>query len=158
MEKNLAAFLREDTKTVGVRFIKDSFDRTNNYKENLTLLGEQENTLPYYLSTKEYTYITDLPLEVEDHVIVFVHEAPKVAIVTRVDEAVNIAPKDNVEYKWIACRVDYSQYKENCQKNRQIAEFMSTYYRKNVKEQFREIVLAGLDAKGKKALTNLLKG
>ena len=155
MEKNLAAFLREDTKTVGVRFIKDTFSTSTEYQ--MTLIGT-ENVEAYPLSNKEYTYITDLPLEVEDHVIVFVHEAPKVAIVTRVDEAVNIAPKDNVEYKWIACRVDYSQYKENCQKNRQIAEFMSTSYRKNVKEQFREIVLAGLDAKGKKALTNLLKG
>lgn len=155
MEKNLAAFLREDTKTVGVRFIKDTFSTSTEYQ--MTLIGT-ENVEAYPLSNKEYTYITDLPLEVEDHVIVFVHEAPKVAIVTRVDEAVNIAPKDNVEYKWIACRVDYSQYKENCQKNKQIAEFMSTSYRKNVKEQFREIVLAGLDAKGKKALTNLLKG
>ena len=157
MEKNLAAFLREDTKTVGVRFIKDTFSRdTENFQ--MTLVGTENVEAYQSLSNKEYTYITDLPLEVEDHVIVFVHEAPKVAIVTRVDEAVNIAPKDNVEYKWIACRVDYSQYKENCQKNRQIAEFMSTSYRKNVKEQFREIVLAGLDAKGKKALTNLLKG
>ena len=155
MEKNLAAFLREDTKTVGVRFIKDTFSTSTEYQ--MTLIGT-ENVEAYPLSNKEYTYITDLPLEVEDHVIVFVHDAPKVAIVTRVDEAVNIAPKDNVEYKWIACRVDYSQYKENCQKNKQIAEFMSTSYRKNVKEQFREIVLAGLDAKGKKALTNLLKG
>ena len=155
MEKNLAAFLREDTKTVGVRFIKDTFSTSTEYQ--MTLIGT-ENVEAYPLSNKEYTYITDLPLEVEDHVIVFVHDAPKVAIVTRVDEVVNIAPKDSVEYKWIACRVDYSQYKENCQKNKQIAEFMSTSYRKNVKEQFREIVLAGLDAKGKKALTNLLKG
>ena len=156
MEKNLAAFLREDTKTVGVRFIKDTISQdAQNFP--MPLVGT-EKVEAYALSNKEDTYITDLPLEVEDHVIVFVHDAPKVAIVTRVDEAVNIAPKDNVEYKWIACRVDYSQYKENCQKNKQIAEFMSTSYRKNVKEQFREIVLAGLDAKGKKALTNLLKG
>ena len=156
MEKNLAAFLREDTKTVGVRFIKDTFSQdTQNYQ--MTLLGT-ENVEAYSLSNKEYTYITDLPLEVEDHVVVFVHDAPKVAIVTRVDDVVNIAPKDNVEYKWIAARIDYTKYKENCQKNRQIAEFVSSSYRKNVKEQFREIVLAGLDAKGKKALTNLLKG
>ena len=156
MEKNLAAFLREDTKTVGVRFIKDTFSQdTQNYQ--MTLVGT-ENVEAYSLSTKEYTYITDLDLQVDDHVVVFVHEAPKVAIVTRVDEVVNIAPKDNIEYKWIACRVDYSQYKENCQKNKQIAEFVSSSYRKNVKEQFKEIILAGLDAKGKKALTNLLKG
>ena len=156
MEKNLAAFLREDTKTVGVRFIKDTFSQdTQNFQ--MTLVGT-ENVEAYSLSNKEYTYITDLPLEVEDHVIVFVHDAPKVAIVTRVDDVVNIAPKDNVEYKWIAARIDYTKYKENCQKNRQIAEFVSSSYRKNVKEQFREIVLAGLDAKGKKALTNLLKG
>ena len=97
MEKNLAAFLREDTKTVGVRFIKDTFSQdTQNYQ--MTLVGT-ENVEAYSLSNKEYTYITDLSLEVEDHVIVFVHDAPKVAIVTRVDEAVNIAPKDNVEYK-----------------------------------------------------------
>ena len=100
MEKNLAAFLREDTKTVGVRFIKDTFSRdTENFQ--MTLVGT-ENAEAYPLSNKEYTYITDLPLEVEDHVIVFVHEAPKVAIVTRVDEAVNIAPKDSVEDQWIA--------------------------------------------------------
>ena len=112
MEKNLAAFLREDTKTVGVRFIKDTFSRdTENFQ--MTLVGT-ENVEAYPLSNKEYTYITDLELQVEDHVIVFVHDAPKVAIVTRVDEAVNIAPKDNIEYKWIACRVDYSQYKGNC--------------------------------------------
>ena len=158
MEKNLAAFLREDTKTVGVRFIKDSFDRTNNYQENLTLLGEQENTLPYDLSTKEYTYITDLPLSVGDRVVVFAQSTPKVVVVTRVDEIVNILPKDQVEYKWVVSQVDFTAYNENMKKNSTITDFVRSAYRKNVKEQFKDIVLAGLDAKNRKALTNLLKG
>ena len=156
MEKNLAAFLREDTKTVGVRFIKDNFEQ-NTSAFQMTLVGT-ENVEAYSLSNKEYTYITDLDLQVEDLAVVFAQDTPKVVVVTRVDEAINIAPKDNVEYKWVACKVDLSAYKANCEKNREIAKFMSTAYRKNVKEQFRDIVLAGLDAKGKKALTNLLKG
>ena len=155
MEKNLAAFLREDTKTVGVRFIKDLFANPKDYKE--TLLGDNTtNTLE--MSIKEYTYITDLTLQVGDHVVVFAQSIPKVAIVTRVDEIVNILPKDQVEYKWVVSQVDYTSYNENAKKNRVITDFVRSAYRKNVKEQFKDIVLAGLDAKNRKALTNLLKG
>ena len=153
MEKNLAAFLREDTKTVGVRFIKDLFANQRDYQA--TLLGEDS---PMDLSSKEYTYITDLTLQVGDHVVVFAQSTPKVVIVTRVDEIVNILPKDQVEYKWVVSKVDYTSYNENAKKNEVITDFVRSAYRKNVKEQFRDIVLAGLDAKGKKALSNLLKG
>ena len=154
MEKNLAAFLREDTKTVRVRFIKDLFANQRDYQP--TLLGEDNCSLD--LSTKEYTYITDLTLEVGEHVVVFAQSTPKVVVVTRVDEIVNILPKDTVEYKWVVSKVDYTTYNANKQKNASITDLVRESYRKNVKTQFKEIVLAGLDAKGKKALANLLKG
>ena len=154
MEKNLAAFLREDTKTVGVRFIKDLFANSANYQQ--TLLGEDSN--PIQLSTREYTYVTDIPLEVGDNVIVFAQDIPKVVIVTRVDDILNLNPKDTIEYKWVVSKVDYTSYNENAKKNEVITDFVRSAYRKNVKAQFKEIVLAGLDAKGKKTLSNLLKG
>lgn len=157
MEKNLAAFLREDTKTVGVRFIKDLFANQRDYQA--TLLGEDcNNSGTFELSTKEYTYITDLSLQVGDHVVVFAQSTPKVVVVTRIDEIVNILPKDQVEYKWVVSQVDFTAYNENMKKNSTITDFVRSVYRKNVKEQFKDIVLAGLDAKGKKALSNLLKG
>ncbi len=153
MEKNLAAFLREDTKTVGVRFIKDLFANSANYQQ--TLLGE-DNTIQ--LSTKEYTYVTDIPLEVGDNVIVFAQDIPKVVIVTRVDDILNLNPKDTIEYKWVVAKVDYTHYNESMAKNYDIADLVRASYRANVKNQFKDMVLAGLDAKNKKALTNILKG
>ena len=154
MEKNLAAFLREDTKTVGVRFIKDLFANYANYQQ--TLLGEDSN--PIQLSIREYTYVTDIPLEVGDNVIVFAQDIPKLVIVTRVDDRLNINPKDTVEYKWVVSKVDYSNYNNNIAKNQDIKDLVIESYKKNVKNQFKDMVLAGLDAKNKKALTNILKG
>lgn len=155
MDKNLAAFIREDATTVGVRFFQEPWNRKDS-DVNMTLLGVEDVDIK--LSGKEYTYISSIPLEVDNLVIVYALGTPKVAVVTRVDESLIISPKDTIEYKWVVSKVDLSDYLKNIEKNKVITDLVKTAYRKNVKEQFKDLVLAGLDNKNKKALQNLLKG
>lgn len=155
MDKNLTAFIREDTKTIGVRFFQEPWNKRGD-DVNMTLIGVEDVNIP--LSNKEYTYITDLNLQVEDLVIVYACNIPKIAFVSRVDEGLGINPKDNIEYRWVIGKVDFSHYLANAKRNQEINELIKTAYRKNVKEQFKDLILAGLDAKNKKALTNLIKG
>ena len=102
-EKNLAAFLRDDTFTVGIRYIQDNRN-VNTNSIPFTLLGADGS---FDLSPKVYTYICDIPNTKEgDLVVVYAVGIPKTAIVVRVDETVLIQPNDPVEYKWVVSRIN----------------------------------------------------
>lgn len=141
MDKNIATFLREDTKTVGVRFIQDTFDKNSQDYRAVTLLGSDD----YRLSTKVYTYVTDLELKEKDLVVVFAQGVPKIVVVDRVDEEISIQPNDDVEYKWIVCKIDLTQYNENLMKNAEIVRTVGQSYKKNVRRQFQAMVTEGLE-------------
>lgn len=111
MDKNIAAFLREDAKTIGVRFFR-KFDESRNYNRT-TLLGDD-----FELSKQEYTYITDIDVAVGDIVAVYAMNTPTMAIVTRVDQDVDIPPNSDTEYRWVIQKLDFSSYMDNLTKNK----------------------------------------
>ena len=153
-EKNLAAFLRDDTFTVGVRFIMDTRNPDSPLRIPFTLLGTDHS---FDLSAKVYTYVCDIPnLSVGDLVVVYAVGVPKTAVVARVDETVLIQPNDPVEYKWIVSRVSIEDYLENMKKNNEILTIVRNNYRKNVKASLREMIFNSMDEGGKKLLQDAL--
>ena len=147
MDKNIAAFLRTDTKTIGARFIKDKF------KDDSLELGEDS----LQLSDRAYTYITDLSLAVGDLVVVYAVGVPKVAMVARVDEELDIQPNDTIEYKWVISKVDVAHYLNNCKKNAELTRTIGKAYQKNVRNQFRDMLLTNVDADTKTALLSIME-
>lgn len=157
MEKNIAAFLRSDTKTVGVRFFKSKFQKEEDVA-TMTILGADMNTT-YDLSDKQYCYITNLDLEVGDIVIVPVLSIciPTAAVVTTVDEDLNIDPNCNTEFRYVMGKLDKTYYEDLIQKNKEITDIVRESYKARVRTGFREMLLGSVDSKTKKALLSLTK-
>jgi hypothetical protein len=152
MDKNIAAFLRNDTKTVSVRFIKDNFDKNNPAYANTTLL---DSSSEFALSIKVYTYITDLDLKENDLVVVFAQGVPKVVVVASVHDELQIKPNEDVEYRWVVCKLDLQQYRHNLYANGEISRTVAKSYQTNVRRQFQSMMLDGLDEAAKTKLMQL---
>lgn len=139
MDKNIAAFIRDNAKTIGVRFFRDY--RENEANKTISLdLGSQS----LRISDKEYTYVTELDFNIGDMAIVVVAEVPKVVIVTRVDEALEISHNDDTQYKWVVCKVDMEQYKQTMGDNMEITKTLAKSYQKSMKNSFRQVLLSNL--------------
>lgn len=132
MDKNIAAILRNDTKTVGIKFFSDRNE------------GDEPNT-------QEYTYVTNLALTVDDLVIVKVIDRYKVCLVTRVDEDLQIEPNSDKEYKWVVAKVDLTEYALNVERNRTIEYTLGSAYQKQMRQSFAQSLLLNLpdEARGK---------
>lgn len=92
MDRNLAAFLREDAYTIKVKFQKDSQDQ---YHDN------------------EYTYVTNIPgIQFGDFVVVPYKSKNSnavrlsVAIVSEVHNDVDIEPNADIQYSGVTSRID----------------------------------------------------
>ena len=133
MDKNIAALLRTDTRTVEVLLYTDSTR-----------------------APKAYTYVTDLDLQVNDKVVVDANGEYKLAEIAAVHDGVNIEPNSNVQYKWIISKVDTAQYDANMAKNKEIEQMVGKNYQQNLRRGFAEQILNGMDAKGRSAVTKLL--
>lgn len=134
MERNIAALMREDAKTISVVFInREGGD-----------LG------------KQYTYVTHLDFEPGDLAVVETTNGPAVVKVVCVHEDLAIEPGQNMKMKWVMDKVDTESYKANTQKNEEIEKFMATSYRANVRNSFKTMMLAQLDPESAAKLGNII--
>lgn len=156
MDKNIVAFLREDARTIGVRFVKDNpFEKG---EQGMSLdLGSPAAVYP--VSAKEYTYLTNLTdLQVGDFVIVMVSSMPKVVLVTSVHEELLIEPNETTQYKWIVGKVDMESYMQEQRKNRDLSQLLAISYKANMKQQFRQAILGSVDDVTVKRITDIMQG
>lgn len=153
MDKNIVALVRDDTKTVGVKFFPDC--RIMDAKTGLATVEDYDR---YSRSTqgKEYTYVTTKNLKLGDLCLVFVGERPAVVEVTRVDDTLAIEPNASKEYKWIACVFDTTEYDTLTEQNKKVATILSQRYQQNIRQQFRQAFLAGADTDTIKLLDEVL--
>ena len=156
MDKNVAALLRNDTKTVEVRFYRDrdapQFDQECHASLNLgRQVGDEQG-----LGTKSYTYITNLSFEVGELAVVFVVGIPKVVKVVAAHASCQIEPNENIKYKWITARVDLDEAVENERKNSEIEAVISKSYKQNLKSQFKSLLLADVAPEDQQLLISAL--
>lgn len=122
MDKNIAAILREDTKTVKVTF-EDSYEGRS----------------------KPYTYVTNLDLVAGDRVIVASGNDTnyKMATVHSVDSDLEVQPNASLKYKWVVAKIDFEGYLKNMARNEEIEKLISKTYRTNARQAYAQQFLAG---------------
>jgi hypothetical protein len=126
MDKNIAAILREDTKTIKVQF----------NSENGT-------------TSRDYTYVTHLNVHIGSFVIVPTgnFDLWKIAEVVGVDDELNIEPNAEIKYKWVVDVVNTQSAKENQQRNKEIENMLAQSYHRNARQAYAQQFLSGADAK-----------
>ena len=139
MDKNIAAILREDARTVWV-----------------TLDMAIEPDVPF--AGKCYTYVTDMDLYVGDTVVVTTQQGAKMnlARVVRVDDDLNIEPNSDIKYQWVVDRVDMAAYNDNMQRNATIEKSIGTSYRKQMRRAMANQILSDLSDESKAEMQRLL--
>jgi hypothetical protein len=152
MDKNIAALLREDTRTVGVVFdqiIKDfdDFDDEPAAKPRQPLKPA---------GAKDYTYVTNLPLAVGDTVVVEARGLLTLAWVRRVDDDVKIEPNSDTTFKWVIAQVDLAGHTDNLRRNEEIERTVAEAYRHNMRRSFAQQILSGVDDAHRDNLQKLL--
>ncbi len=141
MDKNVAALLRNDAKTVGVRFFlqKDQEAYANSQRSKGLSLG----TIPEdELSPKTYTYVTNESFEPGDLAMVFVSQIPRVVRVVEVHTSAQIEPNSSMQFKWIVAKIDLTNHLFNMSKNTEIENVITKSYKRNLKSQFKSLMLA----------------
>ena len=143
MDRNLAAFLREDAYTIKVKFQKDSQDQ---YHDN------------------EYTYVTNIPgLAYGDFVVVPYKSKNSnatrlsVAIVHEVHNDVDIEPNADIQYSWVTSKIDMQASLKLAEENETIAKTLAKAYRSNARRSFAQSVLESADADTKLLISNMLR-
>lgn len=142
-EINIAALLREDTKTIAVAFPK-GVTYPDAILEEGTLLDIED------FDKKYYSYVTDFDVKEGDAVLVEAAGAIKVAIVCKVDDTVKIDPGLQFELRWVIQKLDFSHHRSNIAKNNEIKELVQQAYQRNLRRSFAQQLLSGLDGSEEK--------
>lgn len=149
MEKNIAALLREDARTVHVRYLDDSTEGNE-----LASAVRGNSKLPQFsTSARTYTYVTDMPLKEGQLVIVPANRVIKLARVAHIDEDVKIS---DIQYAWVIDMVNEDAHNENMSRNHEIEKTVAEAYRNNLRRGFAQQLLAGVDDARREQLTKLI--
>jgi hypothetical protein len=126
MDKNIAAILREDTKTISVQFINENGSASRNY-----------------------TYITHLDVVVGDFVVVPAGSVDmwKICEVTEVHDDLNIEPNSDIKFKWVVDVLDVKAARENQARNKEIEGMLAMSYRVNARQAYAQQFLSNADPK-----------
>jgi len=142
MDKNIAALLREDARTVHVTYFSTRQDK-----------GFNIDPAP----AKHYTYVTHFPLVKNDKVVVMAGGQIMLAQVMHVDDEVKIDPNDSTRYAWVIAKVDMEAHEANMARNRAIEESVADAYRLSLRRSFAEQVLGNLSKTKRLEVAKLLK-
>lgn len=155
MDKNIVALVREDTKTVQVKFFPDV--RVVDKNGSVAALDDGDR---YMRKTagKEYTYVTTFNCKMGDLALVFVGERPAIVEIQSVDEVICIQPNEDKEYKWIAAIIETSAYDKLMEQNNAMKAVLAKSYQTTIRRQFRNVFLESTDGDTIKLLDNILKG
>lgn len=155
MDKNIAALLRGDARTVHVIFEKALPDF-----EDLAVHSPAPPRRPGTQSSKvktcTYTYVTHLPLAKRDTVIVEAAGRVCLAYVEAIDDEVDIEPNASVAYRWVIAKVDMQAHNDNLDRNREIEKTVADAYRNNMRKSFAQQILACVNPDQQESLTKLI--
>lgn len=163
MEKNIAALLREDTKTVHVSYELGlaEFEDLDDFEGPSTFTAKPAGakSLPMRAGERRlYTYVTHLDVKAGDTVAVEASGQLNLATVIRVDEQTEIEPNSTIAYKWVIDKVDMVAFEENAKRNAEIERTVGAAYRQNLRRSFAQAVLGNLPEGEREGLTKLLQG
>jgi len=124
VDKNIAALMRHDARTVHVVLSNTSGDGWN---------------------TKHYTYVSHLALVPGDQIVVPVNDGTCIALVKKIDDTVKIEPNSDITYKWVITKIDMAAHEANMQRNKDIESMVADAYRESLRASFSQRVLESMD-------------
>lgn len=131
-EKNAAAFLRDNSRSVSVTFVGEG------------------------ASSKHYTYVTTLDLKKDDYVVVPARDNYALAKVMNAADTLEIDPNSDTKYRWVVAKVDFSEYNDLLTGNEKLEAILRDAYQANAKKAFRDVLMQSLGAGDKKEVNQLL--
>lgn len=139
-ELNIAALMDDTAYTVSVIFCSNN---------------------DYSSSKKRYTYICNIPsVDVDSLVIVPVGNGPYPVMLTAqvvgLDKIVAITTGAATKYKWVAAKVDTTEYNKLADRNRQLEERVALLYQRNLRKSFYRRLLADATEEAKASIQALL--
>lgn len=143
VERNIAALMRQDCRTVQVRF-------------DLAASEFDPLQTPRHPRAKAYTYVTDFTLHAGDIVVVEAAGELKLAWVLGVDDDVKLEPNSETQFKWVKARVDFTAYERSQAKNAEIERVVSEAYRANLRRGFANQILSAVGDADRERITKLL--
>lgn len=158
MDKNLAALMRQDTRTVQVVFGALAPDLAAVPGMAEAFASGHVASTPKAPDAKGYTYVSDIPLAVGDVVVVEARGALQVAAVRQADEDVKIEPNSDTRYNWVLAKVDFTAYAATAQRNAELENVVSEAYRHNLRRSFASQILAGVDDDNRARVAALIGG
>jgi hypothetical protein len=158
MDKNIAALMRQDTRTVQCVFSALPPDLAADADMVAAFASGHVASTPKAPDARAYTYVTDLPLEPGDIVVVEANASLKVVVVRTVDEDVKIEPNSDTAYKWVLAKVDLTGYAATAKRNAEIEQVVSEAYRHNLRRSFASQILAGIDDDNRARVAALIGG
>lgn len=169
MEKNIAALMREDCRTIRVEFNPENFNPNMAstwvdedeciYDNGPQQKGLFKQVIPGVKTPvkKVYTYVTDLPVQTGDLVVVLANGVLAIAIVRKVDDSTNIEPNSSTEYQWVVSRVDLAHYNKTMEQNLKITQAVAKAYKENLRRGFSQQVLLGMPEEQRTELEKLIR-
>ena len=109
-------------------------------------------------SAKNYTYVTDLPLQVGDLVVVPAGSDIKLVSVIAVDDELKIEPNDAKKFSWVIAKVDCTAWKTNMARNKEIEDAVADAYRNNLRRSFAQQILSGVSDETRERIQLLVNG
>jgi len=140
-EINIAALLREDTRTIYVALTNG----TGFADEDLTSLDASVGNAIEVGQQKYYNYVTNFNVKEGDAVLVEYNHQMKVAVVCDVHDTVKIDPGLPYELRWVIQKLDFTEHRQNILKNKEIKQLVQQAYQSNLRRSFRQQLLSGLD-------------
>lgn len=156
MDKNIAALLREDAKTVHVTF---DVDISAGYPEMDDDDDEPVSPKGYKAAparAKTYSYVTHFDVKQGDVLVVPAAGQIKLVTVQRVDDEVKIEPNSTTRYQWVIAKVDMAAHTANMDRNVEIETAVAEAYRNNLRKSFAQQILAGVGDAQRDRLTALI--
>jgi hypothetical protein len=150
MDKNIVALVREDTKTVNVKFFPEKYMKIEDVIPGAMLVELDD--------LRCYKYVTTLDLQPGELCMVMVGMRPIIVEVQSVDETLEIEPNSTVQYKWIQARIDESYRQTLNEQNTELQRLLEDGYRKNARQQFRNVFLASMDSEMQTKLLGIVQG
>lgn len=146
MDKNIAALLRQDARTVHVVFNIDHPVDMDTFGDEPPPKRYGGAKTGYHIEpkVKTYTYVTHLDIAVGDTVIVETGGQPKIVKVIGVDADVKIEPNDTIEYGWVLQKIDMVAYIANRERNAQTESAVAEAMRNNLRRGLAQSVIAAI--------------
>lgn len=158
MDRNIAALMRQDCRTVNVRFdlLATEFGGLPNDGEVGRAYDKRARAAFVEGGIKSYKYVTDLTLAPGNVVVVEAAGETKLAWVVSVDDEVDIEPNSAVQIKWVKALVDLGHYEQSQAKNAEIERMVSDAYKANLRRSFANQIMSAVDEASRERITKLL--